>query len=130
MQPLQITYRNVPPSKTIERLVQQKAQKLEKFQRHIVKCHVTLETQRHSKGNLYGVHLDIEIPGKSFAVTSAQHNKHEHELLSTAVRDAFDVAQRQLQDYMDARRRERHSMVLENDRKPGIPDGSARPAPV
>jgi ribosome-associated translation inhibitor RaiA len=125
MQPLQITFRNTPPSKTIERLVRQKARKLEEFNGRIVKCHVTLETQqqRHRKGNLYDVHLDIQIPGKSFAVTSAQHDSNEYELLSMAIRDAFDMAQRRLQDHMGARRRKRRSLPAIGD----VPSAAARP---
>lgn len=66
MEPLQITFRNIPPAKTIERLVRQKAQKLEKIYGCIVKCHVTPETQHqwHRKGNLYDVHLDIQVPAR------------------------------------------------------------------
>jgi ribosomal subunit interface protein len=113
MQPLQITFRNIPPSKAIERLVRLKARKLEKFHDRIVKCRVMLGTQQQGdhKGNHYDVHLDIEIPGKSLAVTST-HDNHSHELLSTAVRDAFDTAERQLQDYTGSRRkRSRHSSL-------------------
>lgn len=127
MEPLQITFRNIPPSKAIERLVRQKARKLENFHSSIVKCHVTLETQhqRHRKGNLYDVHLDIQVPGKSFVVTSVQHDNHAHELLSMAVRDAFDTAQRQLQDHMGTRKRERHSPSPADDLAPAVPDGKA-----
>ncbi len=111
MQPLQITFRNVQPSKAIERLVRQKAQKLEKLFSRIIKFHVTLKTrnQQHHKGNLYDVHIDLYLPGRSFAVTSTQHGSTEHELLSMAVREAFEAAERQLQDHAGARRKEARS---------------------
>lgn len=105
-QPLQITFRNVPPSRTIERLVREKTRKLERSCDRIVKCHITLESQHqgHGKGSLYDVRLDIHIPGKTFAVTSAQREHRESELLTAAIRDAFDAAERQLRDHMAARR--------------------------
>jgi ribosome-associated translation inhibitor RaiA len=106
MQPLQITFRNIQPSKTIERLVRQKARKLEKIFDRIVKCHVTLGAQQHShhKGNLYDAHIDVQIPGKSFAATSTRHDNQAHESLSSAVRHAFEAAGRQLHDYTESRR--------------------------
>lgn len=105
-QPLQITFRNVPPSRTIERLVREKTRKLERSCDRIVRCHITLESQHqgHGKGSLYDVRLDIQIPGKTFAVTSAQREYRESELLSVAIRDAFDAAERQLRSHMAARR--------------------------
>lgn len=105
-QPLQITFRNVPPSRTIERLVREKTRKLERSCDRVVKCHITLESQHqsHGKGHLYDVRLDIQIPGKTFAVSSARREHRESELLSAAIRDAFDAAERQLQDHLAARR--------------------------
>ncbi len=113
MQPLQITFTNITPSTAIERLVKQKAQKLEKIFDRIVRCHVTLGAQQHNhhKGNLYDAHIDIQIPGKSFAVTSARNDNHAHESLSSAVRHAFEAAQRRLHDYTESRRKGSRSAI-------------------
>lgn len=107
MQPLQITFRNVPPLKTIERMVRQKARKLQESHNRLVKCHVTLETkhQPYHKGDLYDVHIDLEMPGRNFTITSTEHDNSAHGLLSRAIRDAFDMAEQQLQDHHTRARR-------------------------
>lgn len=107
MQPVQITFRNVPPLKTIEKMVRQKAQKLQESHRRIVKCHVTLETkhQPHYKGDLYDVQIDLQVPGRTLTITSAEHDNSAHALLSRAIRDAFDMAEQQLQDHHTRARR-------------------------
>lgn len=103
-EPLQITFRNFPASKSAEYLVRKKAQKLEKFFDRIVKCRVVLETQHHHNANLYDVSLDIQVPGRTFAISSAHHDDHARECLDVAIRDAFEAAWRQLQGYMGTQR--------------------------
>lgn len=111
MQPVQITFRNVPPLKTIERLIRRKVRKLQESHNRIVKCHVTLETrhQPHHKGDLYDVHIDLQIPGRKLIITSAEHDNSANELLSRAIRDAFDVAEQQLQNHGRPRRLHAHT---------------------
>lgn len=113
MQSLQITFRNITPSKAIERLVRLKARKLEGFFDRIIKCRVTLGAQQqgHHKGNSYDAHIDIQVPGKSFAVTSTRNDGQAHESLSAAVRQAFEAAERQLQGYTGSRRKESRASI-------------------
>ena len=63
---IQITFRGMEPSDFIERRIMAKAADLERFCREIVSCHVTVETQhnKHHKGNLYAVRIDLRVPGK------------------------------------------------------------------
>ena len=60
--------------------------------------------RRHHKGNLYHVRIDLRVPGSELVVKRhpAQHAAHED--VYVAIRDAFDDARRELQDYVRKRR--------------------------
>lgn len=104
--PVQITFRGIPHSDFIEDKVREKAKKLEHYYPNIIRCHVVInaEHHRHHKGNLYVVHLDISVPEKEIVVSQKNHDKHSHEDVYVAIRDAFDAARRQLEDYARMRR--------------------------
>ena len=93
---LQITTRDIPHSEALENHIRQKAEKLEKFYPHIMGCRVVVELPHKHKhqGRIFDVHLDITVPGSELVV-----NRVAHEDVYVAVRDAFDAAKRQLEDY-------------------------------
>src|ERR1051325_8733125 len=127
--PVQITFRNMPPSEMIERNIRRKADKLQQFYDQIIGCRVVVETpyRHHRKGKSFVVRIDLALPGKELVINntaqalkttksaeSAQTGNeraetHEpskqraHEDAYVAIRDAFNAAARKLQDY--ARRR-------------------------
>jgi ribosomal subunit interface protein len=93
--PLQITLRNIARSEAIEAAIRKKAEKLERFHRHIVSCRVVVEIpSRHSQqGKEFVVRLDIKVPGSEIVV-----NHDHHEDPYAALHEAFHAAQRQLED--------------------------------
>lgn len=99
--PLQITFRNMDPSEAVEARIRERAEKLDRFASHIMSCRVIVEAphKHHHKGTLYQVLIDITVPGKELVVSRAPHDNHAHEDVYVAVRDAFDAARRQLEDY-------------------------------
>lgn len=99
--PLQITFRNMERSDAIEADVRDKAAKLDEFFQHIMSCRVVVEAhhKHHHKGNLYHVRIDITVPGHELVVSREPKDDHAHEDAYVAVRDAFDAAKRQLEDY-------------------------------
>jgi len=101
--PLQITGRDVELTEAIEEVIWQKAKKLELFYDQIMRCRVVVETPHRSKrkGVLYNVRIDIKVPDEGLVV-----KKELNEDLYVAIRDAFDSARRQLQDYSKQRRGE------------------------
>jgi cold shock CspA family protein/ribosome-associated translation inhibitor RaiA len=126
--PVQITFRDMPPSETIENKIRRKAEKLQQFYDHIIGCRVVVEAphRHHRKGKSFVVRIDLALPGKELVINNtAQALKakspdsaetgneraetHEpskqraHEDAYVAIRDAFNAAARKLQDY--ARRR-------------------------
>jgi ribosomal subunit interface protein len=121
--PVQITFRDMSPSEALEANVREKAQKLDRFYDRIMGCRVVVEAhhKHHHKGNLYHVRIDLTVPGQELVVSREPVEDHSHEDVYVAVRDAFDAARRQLEDYA---RRRRHQVK----RHEGAPD-STPPAP-
>jgi ribosomal subunit interface protein len=106
--PLQINFRNMDPSEAMEANVRQKAEKLDLFYDQIMSCRVVIESQHqhHHQGNIYHVRIDLTVPGNEIVVSRAPGEHKSHEDAYVAIRDAFDAARRQLEDY--SRHRKRH----------------------
>ncbi len=104
--PLQITLRDMPHSEAIYAAIQNKAEKLIRFHDRIMNCRVILESaHRHRHhGRHYQVRIDLTVPGAELVIKRDPAERESHEDVYVAIRDAFDAAKRQLQDY---RRRER-----------------------
>lgn len=100
-QPLQITFRNDLHSDALEADIREKAAKLDQFYEKVMACHVMVEAPHghHHKGNLYHIVIDLTVPGGELVVERGPKEHHAHEDPYVAVRDAFDAARRQLQDY-------------------------------
>ncbi len=99
--PLQITFRNIPPSEAIEARIREKLAKLEQVYDRITSCRVVLEaphSHKH-KGKIYAVHIDITVPEGEVVVSHTSGDKHQHEDAYVAIRDAFNAARRQLENY-------------------------------
>lgn len=94
--PLQVSLRGVAPSDALIRRIREKAQKLEHFYDRITACRVALALDgRHQpQGRQFSVHVGVKVPGGGIEVTR-EHDKN----LYVALRDAFDAARRQLEDY-------------------------------
>jgi ribosomal subunit interface protein len=99
--PLQISFRNMDRSETVEAKVRERATRLETYFNHISSCRVVIEApeRRRRKGKLYHVRVEIGVPGTELVANRHPKNKHAHEDVYVAVRDAFDAARRQLEDY-------------------------------
>jgi len=104
--PLEITFRDLPHSDAVEARIRDKAAKLEAFCEDIIGCRVVVEApHRHRhKGRIYHVRIDLTVPDEELVVSRDPAGNHAHEDVYVAVRDAFDAARRQLQDYARRRR--------------------------
>ncbi len=96
--PLQVSFRHMEHSETIEALVRRKAAKLDSFAEHITSCRVVIEPagKHHVHGNLYEVRIDLTVPREEIAVTREPSEHTEYRDIHIALRDAFDAARRQL----------------------------------
>ena len=132
--PLQITFRNMPPSEAIENNVREKAAKLDSLYDGILSCRIIVEAphRHHHKGKAYQVSIDMTVPAGEIVVNRApkrldaaktprpeeledlteshEPSKHgAHEDIYVAIRDAFNAAARKLQDHA---RRQRGKVKL------------------
>lgn len=100
--PLQITFRNVQSSPAVEATIREQAEKLEKFYDRIISCRVVVDAphRHHNKGKLYHVQIELNVPQNQLVVNRHPQDEPSHEDLYVAVRDAFDTAKRQLQEYV------------------------------
>lgn len=98
--PLQITFRDMEPSDAVEAAVREKAEKLEQFA-EIMGCRVVVQmiNKHQKKGTLYQVSIDLTVPGEELVVSRDHGIDHSHEDIYVSIRDSFDAARRQLQDY-------------------------------
>jgi cold shock CspA family protein len=106
--PLQISFRHMEHSDAIETVVREKATALDTFAEHIMSCRVVVELagKHHQHGNLYEVRIDLTLPGGEIAVTREPSQHTEYRDIQVALRDAFDSARRQLEDYVRRQRRD------------------------
>ena len=104
--PLQVTFRHIQPSEALEARIRKESTKLERFSDHIMSCRVVVEAahKHHHQGNLYRVRIDLTVPGGEVVVSHDHHDRQDHEDAYVAVRDAFNAAQRQLEDFIRNRR--------------------------
>jgi cold shock CspA family protein len=102
---LQITFRNVDASPSVEAKVRERARELERFFDRIVSCRVVIEApKRRRHGDLYHIRVDLKVPGKEIVVKRDPPEHHAHEDISVAVRDCFDAVRRQLEDQVRRQR--------------------------
>jgi ribosomal subunit interface protein len=106
--PVQVSFRNMDHSAAIEVKVRERAARLDRFYDRIMGCRVVVEAphRRHHQGKLYHVRIDLTVPGSEILVTREPMKHHAHEDVYVAIRDAFDAAQRQLEDHVRQQRHE------------------------
>lgn len=97
--PVQLTFRDFPPSPALSAHVEKRAAKLDTFFDRIVKCHVVIESpHRHSKhGQRFHVRIDLHVPGKELVVSRTPEEARED--ARAAVDDAFGDAERLLEEF-------------------------------
>lgn len=106
--PLQVTFRNLQASEAMEQDIRERAAKLEQFCSQIMGCRVVVEARHrhHQQGNLYHARIDITVPDAQIVANRDAGLDHAHEDVYVAIRDAFDAARRQLEDYVRRQRQD------------------------
>ena len=116
--PLQIVFRGIPQSEAVEAKIREKVEKLDKFHPHIMSCRVAVEAEHkhHHQGNQYHIRIDITTPRKELVVSREHHDQQAYEDIYVALRDAFNAAKRQLEDYA---RLDRGEVKIHDQQKTG-----------
>jgi cold shock CspA family protein/ribosome-associated translation inhibitor RaiA len=95
--PLKITSRDFPLSEALEAEIREKSAALENYYERLSGCEVTVHApaiKHHHKGGPFLVGIRLTVPGRELTV-----DHQEEEELSQAIREAFDAARRQLEDF-------------------------------
>ncbi|MBQ14389.1 MAG: ribosome-associated translation inhibitor RaiA [Gammaproteobacteria bacterium] len=94
----QIVFHNIDQTDALTEAVHKRINKLERYCDQIITGRVVLDSphNNHHKGKVYSVGLEIHTPTKEVRVNQDQHDNRAHEDLYIAIRDAFNVAERQL----------------------------------
>ncbi|MHC5113220.1 MAG: HPF/RaiA family ribosome-associated protein [Planctomycetota bacterium] len=100
--PVQVSFRHMSVSDTIERLCWEEAEKLERYCDRIIGCRIVIEQphRNHRKGNLFGVRIDLTLPGSEIVINREPPAHQVDEDIYVAVRETFDTARRKLEDYV------------------------------
>jgi ribosome-associated translation inhibitor RaiA len=99
--PLQIAFEHLDHSDALEAAVRSEVQRLERLYNRITSARVVIARpqHRHHKGDTYSVRIHLGLPGgRHVDVTRDPAATGRHEDVHVTIRDAFDVAGRQLED--------------------------------
>ncbi len=100
--PVQIAFEDLPYSDALDARIRQRVEKLDHFFPRITRCQVwVLSPQRrhHRKGKMRSVRIHLTLPEGEIAV-----NPTPSDDIGVAIRDSFDAARRQLEDYARKKR--------------------------
>jgi len=98
--PFELMQKDVTLTPGMAETIRSHAEKLDQFCGRIMRCRVTVEGSGiHHRQGLYGVKIDLTVPGAELVV-----HKHAAANLELALKGAFDAAGRRLEDHVRRRR--------------------------
>jgi len=106
--PMQIAFHNMPHDAEVESAIRANGEWLDNFYDRIMSCRVVVDRPHlhHQEGNLYQIRIDLKVPGRELAVKREPSEHSDYKDLNIMIRDAFDEARRQLEDYVRRQRGE------------------------
>lgn len=101
-----ISFEHVEHDPAAEAHILERIDRLERIFDRIVGCRVvvTLPHKRHETGNIFEVHVHIDIPGHDIFVGRELEGDESHANLQIAIGAAFDAAERQLKEHVERMR--------------------------
>jgi len=98
----QINVRGVENAAEVEEKARRRALRLDRYSDEIQRCQVWVEAPHghHRQGRLCDVRIRITVPNEELVVENQPPDDDVH----VAIRNAFDAARRQLEDYARRRR--------------------------
>ena len=135
-----ITFRGLANSQALETDIRTRLARLERFCPGIISAQVLVELaeRRHRDGKRWGIRLDVAVPGEHIIVkndatlcpdvrargpqrtTKQDESDAGQRYAKVAVRESFDVAKRQLQDYMRRHRRRKVEAARRRPARQGV----------
>ena len=106
-EPLQIAFHNMDHSDMIEELVRDRVARLEKFTDKIIDCRIIVKApHKQPHTSTLGISIDIGMPGKDLHVNREGRIHETRADAHRVIREAFDIAERQVEEYERISRRE------------------------
>ena len=99
--PLQITFREMEPSESLEAEIHKRAAHLETYFDRIIRCRVIVEapSAHHRHGQQFQVRVELSVPGTELVAGDRSGNEDVH----LAVRESFTTLERELKKYVERR---------------------------
>jgi cold shock CspA family protein len=107
--PLEITLRDVAPhEEAVGAEIRKRAVRLDRFYGLIQRCRVVVEAphKHHEHGKHFSVRIELSMPHKKIVVNREHGERRSHEDINVVVRDAFEAAERQLEEFAEQQRGE------------------------
>jgi hypothetical protein len=108
--PLQIAFKNVESSVSLETLIRERVERLQRFHPHITGARVVVEVPHRSpeSGKLpLGIAVEIDIPGRNTVIAKGEQDRREiRGDRSAIVNRVFEAAERQLEQISAIRKGE------------------------
>lgn len=99
--PLQIAFKNVESSASLETLIRERVERLQRFHPHITGARVVVEVPHRSpeSGKVpLGIAVEIDVPGRNTVIAKGEQDRREMKGDQTAVVNrVFEAAERQLE---------------------------------
>ena len=99
--PLNLHLKNVKNKKVIEKLIQEKVDKLDKICQQLISCRIVVESPAdgQKKTNHDHIHIELKFPPHHDVLVKREATHDED--LPTLVREAFLIVRRQVQEIID-----------------------------
>jgi ribosome-associated translation inhibitor RaiA len=108
--PLQIAFKNVDSSASLEALIRERVERLQRFHHHIIGARVVVEVPYRSpeSGKLpLGIAVEIDVPGRPPVIAKGEQDRRETKGDNTAVVNrVFEAIERQLEQISAIRKGE------------------------
>ncbi|MEY4615163.1 MAG: hypothetical protein RJB66_123 [Pseudomonadota bacterium] len=98
--PFKLQFRDIEKDERIYNVIWDHVDKLERIYQRIVSCEVTVAAPHRHKMNglIYHIQIRLYVPGDDIFITTETEKNGAHKDVHVAIRDAFDAAQRKLED--------------------------------
>ncbi|MCB0322780.1 MAG: HPF/RaiA family ribosome-associated protein [Bdellovibrionales bacterium] len=106
--PLEISFRDVPRSDGIDRLIHDRVERLRQRYPVLKSCRIAFEQPHRSQrsGNHYKVRIELSVPDDLLVVSHEHHDKVDFESMQVTVRRAFARGERLLREFTRRRRQD------------------------
>jgi cold shock CspA family protein len=114
-EPLQIGFHNMESSPALEQRVRERFEKLERRYDNLISARIVIEApHKQPHKSTVGISLSIGVPGRDVVVKREQRVLESNQHVIYVINEAFEAAERQLEDYAQVRRHDVKAHEAEN----------------